>query len=154
MKKKEKNKNKIYFVLERDNGLHLTKTGYYKIENGALFKTKGFEEYHNESGLIIRDDYANWTAFSYEFNVPSKYYFAKKYNIKVNTKIRIIKDDSVSLVYDKVPIYVNLNCKERFCLSYKFNNLLVQKKEFWMWVINVVVALGATIAGFMVVFCK
>gem|GEM_PF-3885407 len=149
----KKDKKKMYFVLERDNGLHLTKTGYYKIENGVLFKTNGFEKYYNESGLIIRDDYVNWTAFSYELNVPYKSYFDQKYNIKVNTKIQIIKDDSLSLVFDKVPIYVYLNWRERLCLSYRFNKLLVQKKDFWMWVTNIVVALGATIAGFMVVFC-
>lgn len=145
---------KKYYKIDRDDGINLTEIGYFNLIKGVLFKTNGFDEYANEKGIIINPAHVCTTTFKYTFNLPYKGYIKHNYGVKLNTRIQIIKDDSVTLVIDKTPIYVYLNWRERFFLSRRFNNLLVQKKDFLMWFTNVVVALGATIAGFLVVFCK
>ena len=145
---------KKYYILDRINGLHLIKTGSYSLNGGTLFKTKGLkDDYVNKNGIIIDDTYVTFSTFDYSYDVPFKDYFKKKYKINVNTKIKVIKDDNNKLEFERIPIYVNLNWKERLCLDLKFKRLLIQKKEFWMWVINVIVAIGAIVAGFLVAFC-
>ena len=145
---------KKYYVIDRSEGVYLTEKGYFKIYGGILFKTNGFDKYANEHGIIVKPNLVTYKQFEYDFNVPFKNYFIKKYEIKVNTRLRIIIYDNESTQYEKIPIYVFLNWKERLSLSYRFNRLLIQNSNFWMWVINVVVALGATIAGLLVVFCE
>lgn len=153
MNKKKKENKKEYYILDRNSGLHLTPTGYFKLLNGVvLFKTKGFDEYSNEHGLITNPDYVTRSTFKYTYCFPYKYYFNEKTKYKVNTKIRILKNDDIDLRFDPIPIYVYLNWYERKKLDCRFKNLLIQKKDFWMWLTNVIVALGATIAGFLVVF--
>ena len=143
-----------YYKLEENDGIYLTEKGYFKISDGIVFITKGFDEYANKKGLIVRPDLVEWKRFDFDYNVPFKKYFKEKYKIEVNTRLRIIINDSERIEYEKTPLYVFLNWKEKLFLSYKNKKMLVQKANFWMWVINVIVALGATIAGFMVVFCK
>lgn len=146
-------KDRNYYEIDRNNGIHLEKKGNFKLLKGILFKTNGFDLYANENGIIVRPDLVKYAQFQYDFNVPFKDYFQKKYQIKVNTRLRVIISDDESIVFEKTPIFVFLNWWERIKLSYRFNRLIIQRSNFWMWIINVVVALGATIAGFLVVFC-
>jgi|AntAceMinimDraft_17_1070374.scaffolds.fasta_scaffold85726_2 hypothetical protein len=145
---------KKYYILERSNNrLFLNETGFYSLSGGALFKTKGLkDDYVNKNGIIIDDTYVTFSTFDYSYDVSFKDYFKKKYKINVNTKIKVIKDDNNKLELERIPIYVNLNWKERLCLDLKFKRLLIQKKEFWMWLINIIVAIGAILAGLMVAF--
>lgn len=146
---------KKYYILERSNNrLFLNETGFYNLSGGTLLKTKGLkEDYVNEHEIIIDDNYVTFSSFDYSYDIPFKEYFNKIGTNKINTKIKVVKDDDNELEFEKIPIYVNLNWKERLCLDLKFKRLLVQKNDFWMWVINVIVAIGATIAGFMIAFC-
>lgn len=148
-----KNQKKKYFILEMNDGLHLNEKGYFRIINGVLFKSNGFEEYANDKGIIVRPDLVAWKRFDYDYYVPFKRYFKEKYKIKVNTRLRIILKDSDFIKYDDTPVYVFLNWKEKLLLSHMNKKLLVQKANFWMWLINVIVAIGAAIVGFLVVFC-
>ncbi len=54
--------------------------------------------------------------------------------------------------HSTLKVYSRLRFKQRMMLSKWFNNWLIMEKEFWMWLTNVIVATGATIAGFMVAF--
>lgn len=152
MNKKKNEKMKEYYILDRNGGLHLTPTGYFKLLKGVIFRTKGFDSYSNEQGIITEPDYVTWTTFKYTYNFPYRGFFKDKYNIEMNTKIQIMNDDDINLILDIKPIFVYLNWNERMRLDCRFKNLLIQKKDFWMWLTNVIVALGATIAGFLVVF--
>lgn len=152
MKKEEKK----YFALEeKDNCIYLNEKGYWKIHKGGVFfKTNGFEKYANENGIIFRPNLVSYSLFKYDHFLPFKQYFISNHKINVNTRVMIVKEkgnrDGVIPANEEVFIY--LTWVEKLRLAYCFRKMLVQKSNFWMWVINVVVALGATIAGFLIVF--
>ena len=145
---------KKYYILDRsDNNLHMEKTGYYNLNKGTLFKTKGFKDDYstkNKLKIIYNPEYVTRSTFDYSFNTPFASYFEN--DSKINTKILIVKNECVSREFEKQPIYVYLNWNERMWLDLRFKRLLVQKRDFWMWVTNVIVAIGATVAGILVAF--
>jgi ribosomal protein L30E len=114
------------------------------------------------SGAIIlgKRIYINPTVYEGRFSLDhaSELFFKPEF---FDHWLRYFKDINVKICVSDCPnfskesiktmnYYAKLSVWQRIVLRFRFNIGVIFKKEFWMWLINIIVAIIATIAAFKI----
>jgi hypothetical protein len=97
------------------------------------------------NGFVFNDNYKSSYPYNYSFDIPIDDVVTLVDGCrkgKINTKISYQKSN-ISLDY-----YTHLSWQQRWTVNKWFGNLWLQKNSNIMWIINVLVAIGAIIASF------
>lgn len=150
----------LYSIYSRDGKIKVSKYKRAKIVRKRLVHCMG--EIHDKSYLEypVKDDEffdspsISEYVFDYTFDVPHdeniKVNDGKKEKIrKLNTEI--FYSEVVNEKIHKVNTYAYLSCYQRLIMSYIFQRLWIQKSKNLMWLINLIIAVIATLSTIILI---
>ena len=125
--------------------------GHFLIQGKIIFKSE------NRNDLIdLKKNYKGAWLHVEEYSFNFKYdMMLKNLSKKLRLNTIISFDHLQDGIYNNKPppykTFIHLNRWGKLKLSWSFNNTFIQKKDFWMWLINILVAMLAIFVSYLAI---
>ncbi|MCD4746743.1 MAG: hypothetical protein K8R58_10635 [Bacteroidales bacterium] len=132
-----------------------------KVEKMGVILIKGKSAIFSEHDNIIEDylsgiknskSLKGFHSFQYQFDNIITNFDINRLNTRLEPKPLYKHIYKGTNPIWPIVIYVRLNRIQKTILSWKFGKTIVHDKSFWMWVINISVAILAIVVSYMAIF--